>query len=194
MDSSTIDFRKIKILVIDDEKEFAEGVAEILQSRGFKVEVALSGRHALDKYNKTSFDLVISDLKMPEMDGIELIKEIRHLNPCQRIIVLTGVPGQLTPWNPKLARSRHDALFFSSLERLIKPFRPAALIDLITRVLTKKDNGEDCRQEDDIEENEDNRVTAWDFLKDEVFKEEGDSSNEAYFPPGEESGKKDDKE
>ena len=171
MNEPLIDFSKIKVLVIDDEEEFAEGVAEILEGKGMQVEIAFSARRALDKYKQNGFDLVITDLKMPEMDGIDLIKQIRNIDASQKIIVLTGVPGQLTPWNPKLARSQQDAFFFASLDRLIKPFRPDKLIEVIIRVLIPPSNTHSVSNSPNASGiNHSNRVTVWDFLKDEDSK------------------------
>jgi CheY-like chemotaxis protein len=126
---------RAKILFVEDEEAFAESISKILQTHGFEVELAFSGKQALEIYERGRFDLVITDLKMPAMDGIDFIRELKRIDPYQKIVVVTGFPGQLTPWNRKLAESREDILLFGSLDFLVKPFPPQRLIRTVTQVL-----------------------------------------------------------
>jgi DNA-binding NtrC family response regulator len=79
-----------KILLVDDEEEFAKTLAERLEARGLRVDVAFSGEEALEKARKKSFDAIILDLAMPGMDGIATLKKFREINPDLQIIILTG--------------------------------------------------------------------------------------------------------
>lgn len=79
-----------KILLVDDEEEFARTMAERLEARGLRVDVAFSGEEALEKVRKKNFDAVILDLAMPGMDGIDTLKKFREINPDLQIIILTG--------------------------------------------------------------------------------------------------------
>ncbi len=65
------------ILVIDDEELITKSLLKLLSKEGYNVTVARSGTEALENIKKIDFDLIISDVRMPEMDGIETIKEIR---------------------------------------------------------------------------------------------------------------------
>jgi DNA-binding NtrC family response regulator len=79
-----------KILLVDDEEEFARTLAERLETRGLRVDVAFSGEEALEKARKKNFDAIILDLAMPGMDGIDTLKKFREINPDLQIIILSG--------------------------------------------------------------------------------------------------------
>ncbi len=79
-----------KILIIDDDKAAREVIGEFLVETGFDIETAGSGTEALEKLKQDLFDVIISDLRMPEMDGIALTKEINQLGLDIPIIVITG--------------------------------------------------------------------------------------------------------
>jgi len=80
----------IKVLLVDDEEDFAEILSLRLKELGEKVEVAHSGQEGLDTLAKTSIDVVILDIKMPGMDGIETLREIKKQYPIIEVILLTG--------------------------------------------------------------------------------------------------------
>jgi DNA-binding NtrC family response regulator len=79
-----------KVLLIDDEKEFLEVMSERMRARGINVTTCASAREALKKIETTSFDAIILDLKMPEMDGLETLKVVKEKRPETQIILLTG--------------------------------------------------------------------------------------------------------
>jgi len=81
---------KIKILLVDDEKEFIDALAERLKIRKFNVSVAYSGKAALSLMHDQDYDVVILDVLMPEMDGIEALEQMKELFPLTQIIMLTG--------------------------------------------------------------------------------------------------------
>ncbi len=81
---------KIKVLLVDDEKEFVEVLAERLEVRGFDVETALSGEDALKWIHKSEFDVVLLDVMIPGDNGIEILKEIKHTKPLIHVIMLSG--------------------------------------------------------------------------------------------------------
>ena len=80
----------IKILVVDDEAEFVELFVKRLQKRPFQVASAQSGQEALGWLDKNSVDIVILDIKMPGMNGIETLKEIKKRQPFVEVLILTG--------------------------------------------------------------------------------------------------------
>jgi len=80
----------IKILLVDDEQDFTEILSERMEARGFRVEVANSGPVAIYKVKEKSYDAIILDLAMPEMDGIDVLKILLKENPDLQIIFLTG--------------------------------------------------------------------------------------------------------
>ena len=79
-----------KILLVDDEKEFLEVMAERLSARGMNVSTADSALEALRQVETETFDAIILDLQMPAMDGIETLKALKQKRPELQIILLTG--------------------------------------------------------------------------------------------------------
>jgi len=79
-----------KILIVDDETEHRDIVEMILMSNGFQTTTAKSGKEALEKLENSNYHLILSDLKMPEMSGLELLDHIKETNPEQDVIIVTG--------------------------------------------------------------------------------------------------------
>ena len=81
---------KIRVLLVDDEESLVRGMARVLRFRGFDVETAISGYEAVEFVRRGGFDVVVLDIKMPGMDGIEALLEIKKLKPETEVIMLTG--------------------------------------------------------------------------------------------------------
>ena len=81
---------QFKILIIDDEKNIRDGLATFLEMQNYAVEVAENGKEGIAIFNQDSIDLVITDLRMPVMDGDEVLKHITATSPGVPVIVLTG--------------------------------------------------------------------------------------------------------
>jgi len=79
-----------RVLVVDDERAAREGLKKLLEQDGFRVETAESGRHALEVADELSPDVVVTDLKMPEMDGIQLLQALGDRDPDIPVIVVTA--------------------------------------------------------------------------------------------------------
>ena len=86
------DARRICILVVDDEPLVAAIMADILGLEGYEVETAKNGREALEKIAARSYDLILSDLQMPELDGVGLYHELERQQPSllQRLAFVSG--------------------------------------------------------------------------------------------------------
>jgi DNA-binding NtrC family response regulator len=80
----------VNILLVDDEKDFVEMLSLRLADEGHRVRSAYSGQEALQSLSETESDVVILDIKMPGMDGIETLKEIKARHPIVEVILLTG--------------------------------------------------------------------------------------------------------
>lgn len=78
------------VLLVDDEKEFLEIMAERMETRDMNVTTTTSPKDALKKAQEESYDAIILDLMMPEMDGLETLKELKKKNPDLQVILLTG--------------------------------------------------------------------------------------------------------
>jgi len=79
-----------KVLLVDDEKDFIEGLSERLKVRGVEVSCSTTGKDAIDLVHDEEFDVVVLDLNMPEMDGLEVLKKLKEESPETEIIMLSG--------------------------------------------------------------------------------------------------------
>jgi len=85
--------KPIRLLLVDDEEEFLLATSQALGRRGFEVSVAPNGVTALEKLTTESFDVVVLDVKMPDIDGVEVFNQISSRKPELPIIILTGHPS-----------------------------------------------------------------------------------------------------
>ena len=79
-----------RILIVDDEEPFRTALSARLKVRGFGAVAVGTGREALAEIKKTLYDVILLDIKMPEMNGIEALAEIKKINPSLEAIILTG--------------------------------------------------------------------------------------------------------
>lgn len=80
----------VSILLVDDEIEFVETLSKRLMKRGFHAAFVTSAGDALEKIKKEQFDVALIDVRMPEMDGITLLGEIKKIKPLIEVLLLTG--------------------------------------------------------------------------------------------------------
>lgn len=117
------------ILVIDDEPDLRKLMRMVLERAGYDVALAENGRAAMKLYDERRPVLTITDILMPEKDGIETMREIRRIDADARIIAISGG-----------GRSRYVGFLkaaqqFGAAETLQKPFRPQDLLAAVRRVL-----------------------------------------------------------
>jgi NADH:ubiquinone oxidoreductase subunit E/CheY-like chemotaxis protein len=117
----------LKILVVDDEPIVIRSCEAVLKSEGYNVEGLLSAKDAILKMEQHPYDLVFTDLKMPEVDGITLIKWMKQKRPDTGIVIITGYPSQDTI---------KDALELGIIDYVPKPFTPSVLLDVTQRAVT----------------------------------------------------------
>jgi len=84
------DKRPVKLLLVDDEKGFVEVLAKRLKKRGIQATSALSGAEAIQVLRRNDFDVALLDLKLEDMDGIEILKIFKKMDPLMPVIMLTG--------------------------------------------------------------------------------------------------------
>jgi two-component system, OmpR family, phosphate regulon sensor histidine kinase PhoR len=116
------------ILVVDDEVGYREGIRRILTSRGYQVHVAASGREALDVAAAHDFPIVLVDLKMPGMDGFQLIERLRQLKPKTLCVVVSAFAT---------IESAVQTTKMGAFDFVVKPFLPDDLIVVVGRATEK---------------------------------------------------------
>ena len=118
-----------KILLIDDTKVLAQSIADTLTMEGFAVTICNGARHAIDILHDLNPDLVITDLKMPEMDGIEVIRHIRSIDAFRTIpiVVLTADTNK---------QNENDGYEAGANLLLHKPFDEEHFLSSITKLIS----------------------------------------------------------
>jgi DNA-binding NtrC family response regulator len=111
-----------KVLLVDDEEDFVRVLAERLEVRGLEVHTANRGQKAVEMVDQQGFDIVVLDLAMPGMDGLETLKEIKAHDPDIEIVMLSG-KGTM--------RSGIDAIKSGAEDFLEKPVDLSVLLDKI---------------------------------------------------------------
>jgi two-component system response regulator CpxR len=111
-----------RVLIVDDEGEMALTLAERLALRGLSTEVATTAAEAIEKNRVSAFHVAVLDVKMPGMDGFQLMKKLREDQPGLRVILFSGAGS---------AQDRERALHEGATEWLVKPFDIEALTSLI---------------------------------------------------------------
>jgi len=115
------------ILIVDDEKNYTMIIGEILQEEGYTSITASSGMEALDILNNEIIDLVLTDVKMPGMSGIQLLEKIKELNPDIPVIIMTAYGS---------VEKAVDAMHRGAYTFILKPFENQALIAHISKALS----------------------------------------------------------
>ena len=85
--------RAKKILVVDDESGIRLLLSEVLLNKGFEVSLASDGQESLDKLEQDHFDLVVTDINMPRLDGVSMLKRMKKTGRDEKIIIMTGNPA-----------------------------------------------------------------------------------------------------
>jgi CheY-like chemotaxis protein len=118
--------RKMKILIVDDNQDLAFLIKWMLEDEGYEVRSAQNGSDGYSTYLLFNPDLVLTDIQMPEKNGLDLIKEIRCHNPGVRTIYMSGDLGQYGPPLEEEKEKYHVGV-------LEKPFSRNQLISLLSR-------------------------------------------------------------
>jgi len=117
----------IRLLLVDDEIGYLDVLSKRLTRRGFKVTTASSGSEAIRAMRNWDFDVAVVDLKMEDMDGIEVLKVFKRMEPSVHVIMLTGHGSE---------RAAREGLEHGAFDYLIKPIDLEALIVRIRAATT----------------------------------------------------------
>ncbi|MCX8150960.1 MAG: response regulator [Candidatus Bathyarchaeota archaeon] len=118
-----------RILVIDDDENITQVVAAILKDKGYSVDVASSGSEAIIKSETNHYDLMLIDIRLPDMEGTELLSRIRDTTPKIRKIIVTGYP---TLQNAVTALNKNADAY------IMKPFDVEKMLATISEQLKKQ--------------------------------------------------------
>jgi two-component system, response regulator PdtaR len=119
--------KRVDVLIVDDNVDLAENLAEILEDEGFTCRVADSGKAAIACLSEQKFDLVVTDMKMQEMDGLGLLREINRRWPETPVVIMTAYARD---------QQVEDARREGALDILAKPLDADVLLDLVERFRT----------------------------------------------------------
>jgi DNA-binding NtrC family response regulator len=115
-----------RVLVVDDRAEMAEMIADDLCDRGYEGVAVSSGREALRLLETARIDVLVTDLRMPDVDGLDLLDASLHLDPSRPVILMTAC-GTLD--------TAAEATASGAFHRLTKPFRLDALVRVLAQAL-----------------------------------------------------------
>jgi DNA-binding NtrC family response regulator len=120
---------QIRVLVVDDEAVIRDALKRILEGERFSVETCVSGHSAIESLHERDFDLIVTDLKMPGMNGIEVLKAVKTLQPEAPVIMITGYASVDTAV---------EAMKNGAVDYLAKPFSPEQFLEKVKRALEQR--------------------------------------------------------
>jgi DNA-binding NtrC family response regulator len=119
----------VRLLLVDDEIGYLEVLSKRLTRRGYRVTTACSGTEAIRALRQWEFDLAVVDLKMEDMDGIEVLKVFKKMDPSLRVIMLTGHGSE---------RAAREGISEGAFDYLIKPVGLKRLVETISAALASE--------------------------------------------------------
>jgi DNA-binding NtrC family response regulator len=120
---------KTRVLIVDDEEKFTQPLAERLRLRDYDVTTSQSGEDAVTKVKKYNYDVVILDVLMPGMDGIETLWEIKKIKPLTEVIMLTG---------HATVETAIEGMKLGAMDFLMKPCETEDLVSKIQKAHNRK--------------------------------------------------------
>lgn len=120
------DTGKKAILVVDDEITVCKSIRSALVQENYDIDLALSGEEALQKEQVKRYDVMIVDLMMPGISGLDLLRSLKTTNPSVQVIMVTGYPTM---------KNTLQAMQIGAFDFLPKPFLPADLRNLVAKAL-----------------------------------------------------------
>ena len=122
-----------KILIVDDETEMRIALETTLKREGYDLTLAENGKQALERLNENTFDLLLTDVKMPKMNGIELLKILKQQSPKTAAIMMTAY-GDID--------NAVETMKAGAFDYLLKPFSAEILVATVNRAFLDEDSAE----------------------------------------------------
>ena len=117
---------KKKAIVIDDEQIVLDSVSKILTDEHYEVDVSLSGREGLNQAIEKEYDIVLTDIRMPDIGGMKVLRDIKRAKPSLPVVMITGYSS---------VKSSVQAMKLGAADYLEKPFTPDQLLETVTSAL-----------------------------------------------------------
>jgi len=143
------------MLVVDDDKAILRGLVSILQSKGYEADTAESGKEAISRSKAKTYNLALLDIKLPDMEGTELLVDLGKVNPSMMKIVVTGYAS---------LDNAVDSVNFGADAFLMKPVSPEKLLETVAEKLKEQEDAEKMT-EDKVAEWIDGRLKATEQLE-----------------------------
>jgi DNA-binding NtrC family response regulator len=121
--------KEFKVLMVDDEEDFVKTLSERMQMRDLESDVALSGEQALQRVAEDIPDVMVLDLKMPGIDGLEVLRRVKQLYPNIPVVILTGHGSE---------KDEHEARRLGAFDYLQKPVDIEKLIQTLRKAYKRK--------------------------------------------------------
>ncbi len=118
------------VLLVEDERSVAKGLEMVMHEEGYDVDLADTGRSALNKFKASEFDLVVADLRLPDIDGMDVIQHVRDKQPRTGVVVITGYPS---------VSSAVRAVKLGVSDYLRKPFTEDEFLSAVKSALQQKE-------------------------------------------------------
>jgi len=118
------------ILLMEDEFSVAKGLEMVMREDGYEVELADTGQKALTKFGIKNYDLLVADLRLPDMDGMEVIRQVRETRPKTNVIIITGYPSVATAT---------QAVKMGVMDYLRKPFSDEEIRAAVEKALRQRE-------------------------------------------------------
>lgn len=120
---------KARILAVDDEEVILDSFRKILVMDGYSVDTVESGKEALGLIQKHHYDFVFTDLKMPEMDGVDVCKAVKHMRPDIDVIIITGYAT---------IESAVETMKYGAMDYVQKPFTEDELLEMVKKFVIRR--------------------------------------------------------
>ncbi len=117
-----------KILVVDDEKNIRLTLEKALSNAGYEVETALNGEDGLEKIKEDEYPVILLDMKMPGMDGLEFLEKVNELKYQTRVVMITGYGN---------VETAVETMKLGAVDYLRKPFKPQEILEIVDNVFER---------------------------------------------------------
>lgn len=131
-------YEKVRVIIVDDDRDILKSLKDILQSKGYDVEMAETGQSAIEKTKTKYFNIALLDIKLPDIEGTELLARIHREKPQMMKIMITGYPS---------LDNAVKALNLGADAYIMKPVNPENLLKVVEEKLREQKEAEGMTEE-----------------------------------------------